>query len=50
MKEKTQDTAVAQQSNPPQHDKSVGKSVAKHLEFSNTESPLSHLIALGQLQ
>ena len=31
--------AVAQQSNPPQHDKSVEKSVAKHLEFSNTESP-----------
>ena len=31
--------AVAEQSNPPQHDKSVGKSVAKHLEFSNTESP-----------
>ena len=31
--------AVAQQSNPPQHDKSVEKSVTKHLEFSNTESP-----------
>ena len=39
MKEQTQETAVAQQSNPPQHDKSVEKSVAKHLEFLNTESP-----------
>ena len=38
-KEQTQETAVAQQSNPPQHDKSVGKCVAKHLEFLNTESP-----------
>ena len=36
-KEWTHETAVAQQSNPPQHDKSVGKSFAKHLEFSNTK-------------
>ena len=36
MKEQT---AVAQQSKPPEPDESVKKSAAKHLEFSNIESP-----------
>ena len=31
--------AAAQQSKAPEPDESVEKSAAKHLEFSNTESP-----------